>query len=37
MHAIIHLKALKGIKTTRDNLQEAIGGRPMSLTASIPA
>ena len=36
VHAINHLKALKGIKTTRDNLQEAIGGETYEFNSMYP-
>ena len=36
VHAINHLKALKGIKTTKDNLQEAIGGETYEFTSMYP-
>ena len=36
VHAVNHLKALKGIKTTRENLQEAIGGETHEFTSMYP-
>lgn len=37
VHAINHLKAVKGIKTTKENLQEAIGGESYEFTSMYPA
>ena len=37
VHAINHLKALKGIKTTKENLQEAIDGESHEYTNMYPA
>lgn len=36
VHAISHFKAMKGIKSTRDNLQEAIGGETWEFTSMYP-
>ncbi|MBN1689493.1 MAG: rubrerythrin family protein [Dehalococcoidia bacterium] len=36
VHAINHLKVLKGIKSTRENLQEAIGGETHEYTDMYP-
>jgi rubrerythrin len=36
VHAISHLKAMKGVKSTRDNLQEAVGGETYEFTSMYP-
>ena len=36
VHAINHLKALKAIKSTKDNLQEAIAGETHEFTKMYP-
>jgi rubrerythrin len=36
VHAINHLKALKAIRSTKDNLQEAIGGETHEYTKMYP-
>jgi rubrerythrin len=36
VHAISHLKALKAIKGTRENLQEAVGGETHEFTEMYP-
>ncbi|MHB8086000.1 MAG: rubrerythrin family protein [Dehalococcoidia bacterium] len=36
VHAISHFKAMKGVKSTRDNLQEAIGGETWEFTSMYP-
>ncbi len=37
MHATNHLKALYGVATTRDNLQEAVGGETFEVEEMYPA
>ncbi len=36
VHAINHLRALKGIKSTRENLQEAVGGETHEFKSMYP-
>lgn len=36
VHAIAHLKALKAVKSTKENLQEAIGGETHEFTRMYP-
>ena len=36
VHAINHLKALKGVKSTRENLQEAVGGETHEFKSMYP-
>ena len=36
VHAHNHLRVLKGIKTTKENIQEAIQAKPMSSRRCIP-
>jgi len=37
VHALNHLKALKGVKSTKENLQEAINGETHEYTKMYPA
>ncbi len=36
VHAIAHLKAMKGVKSTSENLQEAVGGETYEFTSMYP-